>query len=995
MGGFFGGGGGLSTFAPKIGALNIQTSAFGMAVPLVYGQTRIPANLVWYGDFVAIPHTTTQSSGGKGGGGAESSNTTYTYTAAVAMGLCEGQIAAIGSVWAGKEVTTLAALGLSLFTGSNPQTAWGYLTTNHPSEAIGYQSLAYVASSAYDLGGSAMLPNHTFEVKALLNYSPATGFNGAKPDLLLINYLTGAQYGAGFAAAKIGSLTQYANYCMAAGILLSPAYTSQSAANTHLDEIMLATNAALVWSEGLLKVIPCGDTAITGPWGVNYTPDNTVRYDLGDDDFLGDAGSDPVAVTRKTQADAFNQVQIEFLDSANQYNVAIATASDLANIELYGLRPQSPLKLHGITRLETAQTVAQFVLQRALYIRNRYDFTLGIRYSLLEPMDIVTLTDAALGLALTPVRIVEIEETADGEFNVVAEEFLAGVSHAGTYPSQAGAGYQVNYNASPGEVVAPLIFEAPVEKTSTTGLGIYVATTGQSSLWGGCNVWVSLDGTTYKQQGTLHGGARYGALTAPLAAAPAGSDITNTLAVALAGTGGQMLSGTAADAELLNTLCYVDGEYLSYVTATLTGANAYSLTNLMRAAYTTPSGLHASGAPFARIDEALPLVELDPAYIGKQLWFKFTSFNIYGSAGTSLAGATAYPYTVTGAMIKLPPPRVDTFLVNVQADGTRQFTWNYNAAPPVDVTNGGGYRIKYYLGSTADWDAMTDAHPTGLLTFSPFENNQLAAGTYTFAIKAVDVLGNESAAANFIGATLTDPRLGNVLVQRMERMLGWPGTITGGFKYNGSIYAISSTTIAGLPATIAALSGAIDTVGTNTSPITYVTPVMDLGVNTSFTPLASPTVQGTPTLTMKTGTAADGGVVGSWVPLANVSGKRYVQIQLSVADAAPRMDELVVLLDGDTQADEFNDVNAATETSAWFYKVATGHIRIGSKSGKMAAISQATIAALQNTGGAWTWELVNKTSTVNGQPAAEFKIRNASGTLADALIDVVLKGPRS
>jgi hypothetical protein len=35
---------------------------------------------------------------------------------------------------------------------------------------------------------------------------------------------------------------------------------------------------------------------------------------------------------------------------------------------------------------------------------------------------------------------------------------------------------------------------------------------------------------------------------------------------------------------------------------------------------------------------------------------------------------------------------------------------------------------------------------------------------------------------------------------------------------------------------------------------------------------------------------------------------------------------------------------------------------------------------------------VNKTSTVNGQPAAEFKIRNASGVLADALIDVSLIG---
>jgi hypothetical protein len=50
--------------------------------------------------------------------------------------------------------------------------------------------------------------------------------------------------------------------------------------------------------------------------------------------------------------------------------------------------------------------------------------------------------------------------------------------------------------------------------------------------------------------------------------------------------------------------------------------------------------------------------------------------------------------------------------------------------------------------------------------------------------------------------------------------------------------------------------------------------------------------------------------------------------------------------------------------------------------------------ALQSTGGAWTWELVNKSSTVNGQPAAEFKTRNASGVLANALVDVQIKGPK-
>lgn len=645
MGMLFGGGGDtISTVAPKLGALNVQTSSFGMAVPLVYGQTRISANLIWYGDFTAIPHTTTQSAGGKGGGGVESSNTTFTYTVAVAMGLCEGVISGINTVWATKQVTNMGALGLSLFTGTSNQSPWGFLTTNHPSQALGYQNTAYVANPAYDLGSSASLPNHTFEVLALYNYSPATGYAGAKAEVLVKDYLTNVQYGVGIAATKIGDLTLYGQYCLAAGIVLSPAYTEQAAANTHIDELMQATNSAVVWSEGLIKIIPYGDTTITGAWG-SYTPNNAVRYDLNDDDFIGDSGSDPIIVQRKTQADAYNQVQVEFLDSTNQYNPAIATASDLANIDLYGLRPMQPLQMHCITHLSAAQTVAQFTLQRALYIRNTYEFKLGMRYCLLEPMDIVTLTDAALGLAQFPVRITSIEETQDGLFNLVAEEFLAGVSHADTYPSQTGQGYQTNYNVTAGSVNAPVIFEPPTTLSLTPQ--IWLATSG-GQYWGGCEVWVSRDDASYAQVGIINGGARHGVLSAALANG-SDPDTTNTLAVDLTVSKGSLLGGTLLDRDTLNTLCYADGELISYQNAALTAANKYNLSSLRRGAYGTAKGAHLINTKFARLDQAIFKYDYDPSLIGNNLYIKLRSFNIYGLQREDLAGLTPIVYAVTGA----------------------------------------------------------------------------------------------------------------------------------------------------------------------------------------------------------------------------------------------------------------------------------------------------------------------------------------------------------
>src|SRR5271163_594890 len=112
---------------PAVSGLQIQTSSLGKAVPLVYGATRIAGNLIWYGDFAAIPHQAAPPSSGKGGvsggggKGGSGGSTTYTYQTGLAVGLCEGPIAGVATVYANKQVTTPAALGFSVFGGGYPQ----------------------------------------------------------------------------------------------------------------------------------------------------------------------------------------------------------------------------------------------------------------------------------------------------------------------------------------------------------------------------------------------------------------------------------------------------------------------------------------------------------------------------------------------------------------------------------------------------------------------------------------------------------------------------------------------------------------------------------------------------------------------------------------------------------------------------------------------------------------------------------------------------------
>lgn len=734
------GGSTLNTSDTRIEALTLQSSAYGAAITVAYGVTRLPGNLVWYGGFVAVPHTT--SSGGKGG--VKTQNTTYTYQASVLMGLCHGQISGITQVWRGKKQysggvtaaqlitaletytlpysgdmvytpvhaatlsavvlvlvdtqvteqnggpTTLAQgtdytvstsgvftflndnyrglaadityqyttgvvvqsameqLGLTFLNGAIGQATWSGLAS-FGAESIPYSGLAMVGGQAYDLGTGAQVENHSFEVVAPMAYHLGSSIPDVDPSLVLRDVLVNARYGAAFPPAQMDTWVAWSDYCVASGLWVSPAMTVQTKAAEVVNMMAKLTNTGPVWTSGRLRMVPYADAAVTGN-GRTYTPNVTPVYDL--DDECWQATSAVLQCSVKTPADRHNHVRVQYRDRANQYNPAIAEAKDQADIDTSGVRSADPYDAPWICDGATARQVAQLLMQRSLYVTNTYQATLPWHYAQLEPMDLVTLTDSSLGLAQTPARIIHIEEGSDGDLLVTFEDYPAGTSGAAIYPSQTPSGYKPNYNAAPGNVDAPFIFEAPAALAGSTGVQVYTAVRGSGTAWGGCQVWVSLDGTRYKQTGVIYGGARYGTLSAAVA--------SGATALGVQGLGSaQLLSGSAAEAAALNTLCYVGGanpEYLAYQTATLTGTGAYTLTGLVRGAYGTASAAHTSGEPFARVDSGIAKSgELDISYIGKTIYFKFTSFNTTGGGQQSLADVSAYSYVVTGAMAALLP----------------------------------------------------------------------------------------------------------------------------------------------------------------------------------------------------------------------------------------------------------------------------------------------------------------------------------------------------
>src|SRR5205085_8365458 len=187
-----------------VGALQFQTSQHGGVIPLVYGTTRVSPNLIDYDDFMATP-SARQGGAGKGGGGGKGGGQQYKYSASVIMGLCQGPIAGIGTVWWDKNVGTLSALPAAVYLGSDGHGADPYWETRHANKALGYSGTATVVANGAAMGNTATLPNFSFEVEGLLALSRTNGFD-ANPAAIVSAFLPNPGSGAGFPVVYLVAL---------------------------------------------------------------------------------------------------------------------------------------------------------------------------------------------------------------------------------------------------------------------------------------------------------------------------------------------------------------------------------------------------------------------------------------------------------------------------------------------------------------------------------------------------------------------------------------------------------------------------------------------------------------------------------------------------------------------------------------------------------------------------------------------------------------------
>ena len=695
-----------------------------------------------------------------GGADYNATNGTYTFAGAIFHGVTSGTNITVsslsnGAIYIGMQIIGSGVPGNTYITGQSSGLTGsnGVYTTNNSSSAagnwtggqvsasltisygvntdlgkyaIGYGGTAALVTTGLTLGASNSMKNISLEFNGLLTGGSAGDVN---PALVLVDMITNTQYGMGFNASMLNATigpdgtaaSGLQTYCTQAGILISPVFEDQKSALEHIDWILDASNAECVWSQGRLNIYPVGDVNVG-----SYTAYITAQYSLNEDNMLASDGEDMIDCTRISPQRTFNCMPVEFVDSQtpdqnSQYQVSVVQDFEQPDVDASGgiVRKGSTKSLKCITKQSIAQIRSRMMAQRSVYVRNSYKFKLPQQFCLLEPFDLVQISDATIGLVNQVVRLLTIEESPDGSFEVEAEDAAIGRASSvafGTGTAQ-GGGHILNW--PPLNPVSfgngPIIWTPPVSAAGGgngfVGVGtggwhppstafpptrpvgklaqlpeVWIGAASPGVNYGGHAVHISYDGTNYAYQGDF-GAATMGQTTAAYAAG-APLDTTNTLTTDLSHSGKTISSVTAADRDAFASMALINtgtaGELISYQASTLSGG-MYNLTNNRRGLYGTPVGSHPAGVPFCVVDSNIARIPIDTSRFPKSgtstIYIKIAAYNLAKTQCQSLSSIQPITYTLpnSGSQGNNVLPISDNAALRISFDNYDATQWDFPA----------------------------------------------------------------------------------------------------------------------------------------------------------------------------------------------------------------------------------------------------------------------------------------------------------------------------
>ncbi len=162
---------GRSFEGPRLGDLHVMASSEGAPIPKLYGRARLGGQVIWATDYEEV--VTTEVVGGSGGGkglGSPSSptttQTTYSYFGNFAVAICEGEVTALGRIWADGEELDLTNITYRFYRGSQNQSADSLIVAREgAANTPAYRGVAYIVFERLALAPYGnRLPQLSFEI---------------------------------------------------------------------------------------------------------------------------------------------------------------------------------------------------------------------------------------------------------------------------------------------------------------------------------------------------------------------------------------------------------------------------------------------------------------------------------------------------------------------------------------------------------------------------------------------------------------------------------------------------------------------------------------------------------------------------------------------------------------------------------------------------------------------------------------------------------------
>lgn len=718
----------VTTRADRISNFQATTCDYGTPVMDIFGTTRISPNVINWQDFYAREIRKTVKSG-------KSKSTTINYRYYVYLELALGEtITDVGKIWVGDTMyQSLGAANGSGGTGfplelKRDGGMSNYMSTKHPDKAVDYQHLAYLhspsggnASGTYLGENSASVPSYGIEVKgALLSTGDGIDANPADVILYILKKL-GIYNGTDPEETIISGIGNFRRYCKANDLLISSpsGETSQKKAQEIIKDICTLTDAYFFWSNNKFKIRVKDNRQIN-----DWRPNNTVVYDLGPDDMLLQADGACVAFSRKDSSEVYNRFTVEFCNRENSYENETVSYELSNDISKTGLRQMSTQNALYFYTKQRAIKVCQMLARKNERERNKYTIKLDWAYCILEPGDLITLTDPIIGLDKQIAMVDTVTEAKDGSITVECLQYVDGNYNAGII-DVSGSNYNyVDYNIEPSNTDRPIIFQPPSAAT-LSGNEIWIALRGTDNTWGGCNILVANQDANYQSLGQYRMSSSYGTLAADMASSNADSFTAQI--------NGDFDNVTQLDAVNANSMMWIDGECLSYTTARKNSNGTWTFSGLIRGQYNTNIVAHRSGSTVVSCDGALYVIEITKKDIGRQLYFKFPSVNVFNSNPQNEADVDYYTYTVKDYAI---PSASDIIAYTryYQSEDAVSYSIQVTWTPP-DLATYARSQVWYKVKGDRDWTYADSGVNSATIP------NAMVGETYTIAVCVEDIYG--------------------------------------------------------------------------------------------------------------------------------------------------------------------------------------------------------------------------------------------------------------